>query len=145
MLRSRLLRLALAFVVGLSVFAVFAPGAAQAAGGKRILVNLAQQTLYAYSGNTLVASMAVHARGTARGNFRVQNRILVTNSNIRGWMLPYWMGIYYVRGVQNGIHGPEMIGRFTATNSLGCVVITSNTNAAWLYNWAPVGTPVAVR
>ncbi len=152
MLRARMsrfaLRFALAFVVALSVFAastVLAPGTAQAAGGKRIVVNLATQRLYAYSGSKLAASMPVHARGTARGTFRVLDHIGVAGSIYRGWLLPYWMGIYYVGRVENGIHGPERIGKYTATNSLGCVVILSMANAAWLYAWAPGGTPVVIQ
>ena len=135
----------LAFVVGLLVFTLFPPVTVQAAGAKRIVVNLSQQKLYAYQGNTLVASMGVNARGTARGTFRVQNKIPIANSVIRGWRLPYWMGIYYVGRTQNGIHGPEVIGRRTAVNSLGCVVIRSQANASWLYKWATVGTTVSIR
>ncbi len=135
----------LAFVVGLLVFTLFPPANAQAAAAKRIVVNLSQQKLYAYQGNTLVASISVNARGTARGTFRVQNKIPVANSIVRGWRLPYWMGIYYVGRVQNGIHGPEIIGRRTAITSLGCVVIRSSANAAWLYKWATVGTTVSIR
>jgi lipoprotein-anchoring transpeptidase ErfK/SrfK len=135
----------LAFVVGLLVFTLFPPANVQAAAAKRIVVNLSQQKLYAYQGNTLVASISVNARGTARGTFRVQNKIPVANSIVRGWRLPYWMGIYYVGRVQNGIHGPEIIGRRTAITSLGCVVIRSSANAAWLYKWATVGTTVSIR
>ena len=135
----------LAFVVGLLVFTLFPPANVQAAAAKRIVVNLSQQKLYAYQGNTLVASIAVNARGTARGTFRVQNKIPVASSIVRGWRLPYWMGIYYVGRVQNGIHGPEIIGRRTAITSLGCVVIRSSANAAWLFKWATVGTTVSIR
>ncbi|HEY3343155.1 MAG TPA: L,D-transpeptidase [Anaerolineae bacterium] len=139
------LYLALAFVIGSLVFTLFAPVSVQAAGTKRIVVVLSQQKLYAYQGNTLVASMAVNARGTARGTFRVQNKIPMASSVVRGWRLSYWMGIYYVRGVQNGIHGPEFIGNRTAAVSLGCVVIRNLSNAAWLYRWATVGTTVTIR
>jgi lipoprotein-anchoring transpeptidase ErfK/SrfK len=90
--------------------------------------------------------MAVNARGTRRGTFKVQNRLTLVNSIIRGWRLPYWMGIYYVGRIQNGIHGPEFLNNGgTAVNSLGCVVILSVANARWLFSWAPVGTPVIIR
>jgi lipoprotein-anchoring transpeptidase ErfK/SrfK len=135
----------LALFVGLLMFTFFAPSQVQAASARRIVVVLSQQKLYAYQGNTLVASMSVNARGTARGTFKVQNKIPVAYSVIRGWRLPYWMGIYYVGRIQNGIHGPEMIGKRTAVSSLGCVVIRSSANAAWLYRWATVGTVVSIR
>jgi lipoprotein-anchoring transpeptidase ErfK/SrfK len=148
MLHRRIIRVVfvLAVFVGLFGFAGNTAAEENSAGsGRRIVVNLAQQRLYAYQGNTLVMSMAVNARGTRRGNFVVQNRITVAGSIYRGWLLPYWLGIYYVGRVQNGIHGPEMIGKRTATTSLGCVVILSSANAAALFRWAPVGIPVTVR
>jgi lipoprotein-anchoring transpeptidase ErfK/SrfK len=144
------MRFVFVMLLGLLLFAVVAPApveaAVEAAAGKRIIVSLGRQQLYAYSGNRLVASMSVNARGTRTGTFRVQNKIPAASSYVRGWTLPYWLGIYYVGRIQNGIHGPEMLrGGGTAVSSLGCVVIRSRANAAWLYAWAPVGTPVTVR
>lgn len=152
MTAMKLSRILFVILIALFAFGSVAPVYAQspdtdaAAGGKRIIVYLSQQRLYAYSGNTLVKSMVVNARGTRRGNFTVQNRLYLVNSIIRGWRLPYWMGIYYVGRIQNGIHGPEFLnnGRL-AYNSLGCVVILSTANAAWLFKWAPAGTPVLIR
>ena len=145
MSHSRFIRVLFVLVLGLTVFAATTPQQADAAS-RRIVVSLSRQRIYAYQGNTLVYSAAVNARGTARGSFRIQNKITLTTSIIRGWFLPYWMGIYYIRGVQNGIHGPEVLrGGGFATNSLGCVVIRSRADAAWFFRWTPVGTPVTVR
>lgn len=125
-------------------FGAATPVAAQSTG-KRIVVNLAQQRIYAYQGNTLVLSAPVNARGTRRGSFRVQNKIPMAQSIYRGWRLAHWMGIYYVGRVQNGIHGPEYLrGGGVAYVSLGCVVIRSADLAARLYRWAYVGTPVRI-
>ncbi len=145
MARKGFVHLLLACLMGLSILAWAAP--AQAAGGKSIVVSLSKQRLYAYQGGKLVYSMAVNARGTRVGNFRILDRLGTVNSIIRGWRLPYWMGIYYVGRIQNGIHGPELgfNGKVIATTSLGCVVIKSFADATWLYKWAPVGTPVTVR
>ncbi len=152
MLKTKFVRIVIVALISLFAFSAVAPAYAAApaadaaASGKRIVVYLNQQRLYAYSGNTLVTSMAVHAIGTRRGNFSVQNRLSLVNSIVRGWRLPYWMGIYYVGRIQNGIHGPEyLINGGMAFNSLGCVVILTKANAAWLFNWAPVGTPVLIR
>ncbi len=152
MIRTRFVRLLVVVLVSLFAFSSVAPVSAispdadAAASGKRIIVYLSQQRLYAYNGNTLVKSMAVNARGTRRGTFKVQNRLTVVNSIVRGWRLPYWMGIYYVGRIQNGIHGPEsLVTGGTAFVSLGCVVILTKANAAWLFSWAPVGTPVIIR
>ncbi|MCL5997133.1 MAG: L,D-transpeptidase [Chloroflexi bacterium] len=148
MFHKSFIRIVLVLFLSLFVFASVMPAQADEphATGKRIVVSIGQQRLYAYSGNTLVFSAAVNARGTRSGTFRIQNKITSARSIYRGWRLPYWMGIYYVGRVQNGIHGPEMLanGR-TATTSLGCVVIRSAANAAWLFRWATVGTPVTVR
>ena len=143
MTRSRFVRVLLAIFVGLSIIAWATP--VQAAGSKRIYVSMGKQRIYAYQGNTLVYSAAVVARGTRMGTFRVQNRLTLVGSIVRGWKLPYWMGIYYVGRVQNGIHGPEYTAKGGyAVVSLGCVVIRSNADAAWFFRWAPTGTPVTV-
>ena len=146
MTRTSIFRIVLVALLSVSTFIGIGASEAQAAGGKRIVVDLSQQMLYAYSGNALVFSMSVNARGTRTGNFRVQNRIALAGSIYRGWQLPYWLGIYYVGRIQNGIHGPEVLrGGRTATTSLGCVVIRSRASAARLFAWAPVGTLVTVR
>ena len=141
--RFRLLGVVLA-VLALP-FGAVAPASAQSSG-KRIVVSLSQQRIYAYQGNQLVLSAPVNARGTRRGNFRVQNKIPMAQSIYRGWRLAHWMGIYYVGRVQNGIHGPEYLrGGGVAYVSLGCVVIRSADLAARLYRWAYVGTPVRIQ
>jgi lipoprotein-anchoring transpeptidase ErfK/SrfK len=148
MTRMHRVRILLAALVALLVFAATTPVQAQPdqATARRIIVRVGQQMLYAYSGNTLVKSMAVNVRGIRTGTFRVQNKITVASSIYRGWRLPYWMGIYYVGRVQNGIHGPEMLANGSvAYTSLGCVVIRSRANAAWLFAWAPLGATVTVR
>ncbi len=137
--------LAFAAAMPLKATAVSEDMAHAAAGGKRIVVSIGQQTLYAYSGNTLVFSAPVNARGTRGGTFRVQNKIAQAGSIVRGWKLPYWLGIYYVGRVQNGIHGPAITRNGTAITSLGCVVLRRTADAAWLFRWAAVGTPVTVR
>jgi lipoprotein-anchoring transpeptidase ErfK/SrfK len=141
---NRYIRVLLAFFLGLSIMVWATP--VQAAGAKSIVVSLSQQKLYAYQGKTLVYSAAITARGTRTGNFRVQNKLAVASALSQGWYLPYWMGIYYVGRIQNGIHGPEYLTNGSrAAISLGCVVIRSGTDAAWVYQWASVGTLVSIR
>lgn len=148
MLRKKFVRIL--FIVLFAVFAfstaIPAQAHSSATWGKKIYVVLSQQRLYAYYGSTLVKSMPVNARGTARGTFSVLDHYYIAPSIYRGWKLPFWLGIYYVGRVENGIHGPEYLsnGRM-AYNSLGCVVILNIANARWLYNWTPNGTPVYIR
>lgn len=149
-MRSSLIvvRLCMSFLIAIAVFGAARPARAEQAGavGRYILVDVSDQRIYAYSGGQLALSARVNVRGIRAGTFRVQNKIAAAPSIYRGWTLPYWMGIYYVGKVQNGIHGPEMLrGGGYAYNSLGCVVILSMDAAARLYRWAGVGTTVIVR
>ena len=141
-------RLFSSFLVAIAIFGTAQPAQAadNFAAGRYILVSVGAQRIYAYNNGQLVLSAPVNVRGIRRGTFRVQNKIAAAPSIYRGWTLPYWMGIYYVGRVQNGIHGPEMLrGGGYAYNSLGCVVIRSMDSAARLYRWASVGTTVIVR
>lgn len=114
-------------------------------GAKSIFVSLSQQRLYAYQGKRLVLAMAVNARGTRRGTFRIRNKITNAPSIYRGWRLPYWMGIYMVGRVENGIHGPATTTKGVTIASLGCVVIRTRADAARLFNWTVRGIAVTVR
>ena len=142
--RTAFIRLLLALFLGLPFFVQ--PEQAEAAGAKRIIVNLAQQRVYAYQGDTLVFSIRANIRGARRGNYRVQNKIPVAKSSVLGWRLPYWLGIYYGSGgLQNGFHGYATTARGNiATNSLGCIVMAPG-GAAQLYAWARVGTLVTIK
>jgi len=65
--------------------------------------------------------------------------------------MPYWLGIYWAGSLQNGIHalpiGPGgqimWAGYLGRRVSYGCVILSTQ-NAATLFNWAPVGTPVDI-
>jgi lipoprotein-anchoring transpeptidase ErfK/SrfK len=133
-------------VVVLMALPLFAmPREVEAAAGRRIVVDISDQRVYAYNGATLVKSIPANARGTRGGNFRIRNKIPMARSYVLGWRLPYWMGIYMSGGLENGFHGTAITrngGR--ASNSLGCIVM-STANAQWLYSWTRVGTPVTVR
>ncbi len=143
--RKNFVHLFLACILAVAVFAWAAP--VQAASGKIIIVSLRWQRLYAYQGNRLVYWAPVNARGTRIGTFRIQNKLGLVGSVIPGWRLSYWMGIYYVGRIQNGIHGPEIgrYGRVIATTSLSCVVMRRYADAAWIYRWTTVGTLVSIR
>jgi lipoprotein-anchoring transpeptidase ErfK/SrfK len=114
--------------------------------GKAIVVNIGQQRVYAYNSGKLVLSVYANIRGLRRGTFRVQNKIPMGRSFKLGWRLPHWMGIYYGSGgLQNGFHGASINKRGGRDmTSLGCIVMRPG-DAARLYGWASVGTPVYVR
>lgn len=143
MKKRKVLFLIIVALMALAMMAV--PREAEAAVGRRIIVDISDQRVYAYSGATLVMSLPANAHGTRGGNFRVRNKIPMAKSYALGWKLPYWMGIYMSGGLENGFHGTAITARGgRASNSLGCIVM-STANAQRLYAWASVGTPVTVR
>jgi lipoprotein-anchoring transpeptidase ErfK/SrfK len=130
-------------LMALPLFAL--PREAEAAVGRRIIVDISDQRVYAYNGATLVMSLPMNARGTRGGNFRIRNKIPMAKSFALGWQLPYWMGIYRSGGLENGFHGTAITARGGRSGtSLGCIVMNT-ANAQRLFSWARVGTPVTVR
>jgi LysM repeat protein len=125
------------------------------AGGKRIVIDLSAQRMYVYQGGQLVWNWVVSTgrpgQETIVGHFKVLNKI--PNAYAYTWSLtmPYWLGIYWAGSLQNGIHalpigpgGQTMWGGYLGQRvSYGCVILATQ-NAATLYNWAPVGTPVDI-
>jgi hypothetical protein len=124
-------------------------------GGKRILVSISQQHLWAYDGETEVYSFVASTgmgNSTRVGTFQVQDKI----SNAYGatwniWM-PNWLGIYYSGSLENGIHALPILpggqrlwaGYLGTPISFGCVVLGEAESLA-LYDWAEVGVPVVIE
>jgi len=129
---------------------------APSGGGKRIVINLSEQHLYAYEGNRLVysfvASSGVAPYHTRTGEFRVQRKL--PNAYGAAWniWMPYWLGIYWAGSTENGIHALPILpngqtlwaGYLGRPVSYGCVVLGTY-EAQLLYNWAEIGTPVSIR
>jgi LysM repeat protein len=125
-------------------------------GGKRIVIDLSEQHLYAYEGNrqvySFVASTGVAPTNTRTGEFRVQSKIPKAYGSAWNIWMPHWLGIYWAGSVENGIHALPILpngqtlwaGYLGRPVSFGCVVLGSS-EAQRLYNWAEVGTPVSIR
>ncbi len=115
--------------------------------GHWIDVNLSEQRLYAYDGDTLVSSFLVStgvaAHPTVTGTFAVYVKYQYTDMRGPGYYLPdvpYTM--YFYQGY--GIHGTYWHHNFGTPMSHGCVnMLTSE--AEWVYNFSEVGTPVVVH
>ena len=130
--------------------------APQSGGGKRIVVDISEQHVYAYQGDEQVFSFtASTGRGntTLPGSFRILDKISNAWSDPWGFWMPHWMGIYYVGyNLENGFHslpvlpgGKEIWGDALGTPiSYGCVVLSPG-DAEQLFNWADVGTPVDIQ
>lgn len=122
--------------------------AAAASSGERwIEVNLAQRRLYARVGNRIVLSSLVSigkpSTPTVRGTFRIYSKLRSTRMSGPGYNLPnvpYTM--YFYRGF--AIHGAYWVRSFGTQISHGCINMNLR-DAAWLFNWASVGTRVVIR
>lgn len=112
-----------------------------------IEVNLSQQMLYAWSGDTLVRSFVVSTgtwqTPTVTGTFEVYLKLVSTTMSGPGYYLtdvPYTM---YFHG-DYGIHGTYWHSNFGTPMSHGCVNMYTP-DAAWLFDFAPYGTKVYVH
>jgi len=121
--------------------------AVPAYGEKWIEVVLSQQLLLAHEGERVVyrtlVSTGTASHPTVRGTFRIYvkyRRALMQGSGYYLPNVPYVM--YFYRGY--GLHGTYWHNNFGHPMSHGCVNLKTAA-AAWLYNWAPVGTRVVVR
>jgi lipoprotein-anchoring transpeptidase ErfK/SrfK len=122
------------------------PPASQGAG-HWIDVNLSQQMLYAYDGDTVVNSFLVSTgtwlHPTVTGQYHVYIKLRYTDMSGPDYYLPnvpytmYFFGSY-------GLHGTYWHHNFGTPMSHGCVNL-SIPDSAWLYNFSSVGTLVNVH
>ena len=121
---------------------------ASSAGGKHwIDVDLTNQMVYAYEGDTLVNSFLVSTgaqpRLTVTGSYHVYERHVKGNMWGPGYFLPdvpYIM--YFYKGY--ALHGTYWHSNFGTPMSHGCVNL-SIPDAEWLYYWSTLGTLVKVH
>lgn len=116
-------------------------------GEKWIDVNLSEQMVYAYEGNTIVGAFLVSTgmadTPTVTGHYYVYVQIPYAHMKGPGYDLadvPYTM--YFYKGY--GIHGTYWHSNFGTPMSHGCVNMETG-EAGWLYDWAFVGIPVSVH
>lgn len=123
------------------------PPSAGANGEKWIDVNLTQQRVTAYEGQTpaytALASTGTWATPTVVGTFQVYVKYAATRMSGPGYDLPNVPHtMYFYRGY--GIHGAYWHNNFGTPMSHGCVNL-SLPDAEWFYNWASVGTKVVTH
>lgn len=127
--------------------------AAHNIGSKLIIVDLSDQWLYALDGDHIVFDAPVSTGrdgfNTPVGTFSIYAK--VREQTMRGcagnecWVVPRVPhAMYIVGGV--ALHGTYWHNQFGTgvRRSHGCINLPLKA-AAWLYDWAPVGTPVVVR
>lgn len=125
--------------------------------GKRIEINLPEQTLRAYEGDDLRfefrASSGMSTTPTIAGQFQVLMK--EPDAYARRWDLemPYFMGIYKEGpDFYNGIHELPILasGRRLSAGvlgwpaSYGCIILDED-DAKVLFDWAPIGTLVRIE
>lgn len=131
-----------------------APAAAYS-GNKYILVDISDQHMYVYESDQMVYSFIASTgmnNATRVGTFAVQSKIPSAYGSTWDIWMPYWLGIYWAGGSENGIHALPILsnggvlweGFLGRPISYGCVVLGTY-DAEVLYNWADYGTPVEIQ
>jgi LysM repeat protein len=126
-----------------------------AGGGKRILIDISEQHLYAYQGEELVYSFVASTgsgNSTRTGTFQVLDKIPNAYASTWDLQMPHWLGIYWAGSLENGIHALPILsngqrlwdGYLGTPVSYGCIILGVE-EAELLYNWAAVGDPVIIQ
>lgn len=110
-------------------------------------VDLSDQRMYAYEGDTLVRTFVVSTgtwqTPTLKGRFKVWIKLKSAPMSGPGYYLPNVPHIMYYDG-DYGIHGAYWHNNFGVPMSHGCINLNL-TDAEWAYNFASVGTVVNVH
>jgi len=124
-------------------------------GNKRILVDISDQYMYVYEGDTLVFDFVASTgmnNSTSTGSFKVLNKIPSAYGSTWDIRMPNWLGIYWSAGLQNGIHALPILpngvqlweGYLGTPISYGCIVLGTY-ESQLLYDWAEIGIPVEIE
>ncbi|GAB4522309.1 MAG: hypothetical protein Kow0047_32970 [Anaerolineae bacterium] len=125
-------------------------------GGKRVEVSISRQRCYVYDGDVLlyewVCSTGRSSSPTKPGVYYIQSKMRKAYGSAWNIWMPYWLGLYWAGGTENGFHGlpwNATTGRETWTGlvgtriTYGCVML-SNENAKTLWDMAYIGMPVII-
>ena len=124
------------------------PSVASSGNGTRwIDVDLTNQRVYAYEGETIVNSFIVSTgtwlTPTVTGEFKIYVKYRSSKMSGPGYYLPDVPYIMYFHG-DYGLHGTYWHNNFGTPMSHGCVNLKTE-DAGWLYDWSSVGTVVNVH
>ncbi|MCX6019497.1 MAG: L,D-transpeptidase [Chloroflexi bacterium] len=121
--------------------------ASAARSSKWIEVRLASQRLIAWQNGRVVMTTLISSglprTPTVRGSFRIQRRYRRVRMRGPGYNLP---NVPYAMFFYGGyaLHGTYWHNNFGRPMSHGCVNLPTS-KAAWLYNWASIGTLVVIH
>lgn len=123
--------------------------------GLNMSVSISQQRCQVYQNDELLydwpCSTGRGITGTKTGTFYVQSKIREAWGSTWGFYMPYWLGIYWAGGTENGIHGlpyepggPPIWGDSIGTPvTFGCVLLGAEESQT-LWNMAYIGMPVTI-
>ncbi|HEX5839277.1 MAG TPA: L,D-transpeptidase [Anaerolineales bacterium] len=116
-------------------------------GGRWIDVDLTNQMVYAYEGDVVVNSFLVSTgtwgTPTVTGKYKIYVKVRMQDMSGPGYHLRDVPWVMFFYG-DYGLHGTYWHNNFGTPMSRGCVNLTID-DAAWLFNWASVGTVVNVH
>ena len=134
-----------------------APAVAAPAGGTGLVVNMSKQRCYLFQRGSITdtwpCSTGRPGWATRIGNFKIQSKLPRAYGSRWGFWMPYWLGIYWAGGSENGIHGlpisaktgyKDWGNKIGTPISFGCVVL-QDAAAKKLYDVAYIGMPVSIR
>jgi lipoprotein-anchoring transpeptidase ErfK/SrfK len=123
------------------------PGITVGDGERWIDVDLTNQMVYAYEGETIVNSFVVSTgtwlTPTVTGKHKIYIKVRVQDMRGPGYHLKDVPYVMFFHG-DYGLHGTYWHNNFGTPMSRGCVNLTID-DAAWLFSWASVGTVVNVH
>ena len=116
-----------------------------------IVVSLSRQLLWAYEWETVVLRTAV---STGKPGFETPTGLFAINAKLESQTMEGVIGgesynvpdvpwVMYFTDWGHALHGTYWHTNFGVPMSHGCVNLPVET-AAWLYGWAPIGTPVQI-
>src|SRR3989304_3965506 len=130
-----------------SVRTIYPAGTPGLFPGKYIEIVLSKQTLYAFDGQTLVRSFLISSGVASHpspvGMFAIYSKSRSVLMSGPDYYLPnvQWVNRFYG---PYSIHGTYWHSNFGHPMSHGCINAT-NGDAAFIYTWAPMGTPVVIH
>ncbi len=147
--RAAARRWILVFLVAMA--AVVAPVTGSAKAQKAIVISISHQMLWAYKGQKVVLHSDVSTGragfDTPTGSYAVLTKL--PSQTMEGvvageyYNVPDVPSVLYFTNTGHALHGTYWHSNFGTPMSHGCVNLPLDV-AAWLYKWAPVGTPVLV-
>lgn len=115
--------------------------------GKQIIVILSTQRAYTFEDGVLAHSEFIVATGTSAyptvtGNYKIYIKLESARMTGPGYDIPNvpWT-MYFFKGY--GLHGAPWNHNLGHPGSHGCINMSVE-DANWLFNWAPIDTPVLI-